>query len=222
MIRIIVQLLCLLLPWCVRRLVYNYCLGWKIHPSARIGFSLIDVDLVVMGECSRIGHLNVARGLSLLSLERFSLIGSLNWITALPLDQTKHFAHRPNRNPSLVIGSHAAVTSRHYLDCCDKIEIGEYAIVGGIGTQMLTHGIDFLESRQDVAPIRVGKYSFVGTKCVLLKGAALPDFCVLGASALLNRAVEEHWVVYAGIPATAGKAIDRRSVFFHRKEGWVW
>ncbi len=86
---------------------------------------------------------------------------------------------------------------------------------------MLTHSIDLQRSRQASRPITIGEYCFVGTNCVLLGGSALPDYSVLGASSVLNKAhTEMHWL-YAGNPAQPVKALTGELQYFQRSAGFV-
>ena len=68
----------------------------------------------------------------------------------------------------------------------------------------------------------VGAYCFVGTNCVLLGGAALPDRSVLGAKSLLNKAFTEPGQLYGGVPAKLLQPIPQaETAYFHRQEGSV-
>jgi acetyltransferase-like isoleucine patch superfamily enzyme len=73
---------------------------------------------------------------------------------------------------------------------------------------MLTHSIDVYNNRQDAKPIRIGKYCFVGTGCILLPGSELPDYSVLGAGAVLTKAHTKPGCLYAGSPAKEVKELD--------------
>src|SRR3974390_853069 len=56
--RTIVQLVCFIFPWPGRRWLLCRLLGFSIHPTARIGFSLIYADEVTVDKQARLGHLN--------------------------------------------------------------------------------------------------------------------------------------------------------------------
>ncbi len=119
------------------------------------------------------------------------------------------------------MGRHSNLTSRHYVDCSNHVQIGEFATVAGARSQILTHAIDFRRCRQVSAPVQIGKYCFVGTACVMLKGARLPDYSVLAANSTLARAFEDPFTLYSGVPATAVRVMDRDSLYFHRECGYV-
>jgi acetyltransferase-like isoleucine patch superfamily enzyme len=85
----------------------------------------------------------------------------------------------------------------------------------------LSHSIDYQCNRQHSEPITIGAYCFVGTSCVILGGAVLPDHCVLGALSLLNKPLTQPWSLYAGQPAKWRKAIPPDAAYFNRSKGFV-
>ncbi len=69
--------------------------------------------------------------------------------------------------------------------------------------------------------MRIGRYCFVGTSCVVLKGANLPDFSVLAASSCLSKAFDETFTLYSGVPAIQAKSLSRDALYFCREKGFV-
>jgi len=174
-----------------------------------------------MGPRARIGHLTRIKGLQELSIGEAASLGHLNWITAFPLGHQRHFTD-PNRDPSLLIERHAAITHRHLIDCTDKVVVGEFSTVAGWRSQILTHAIDVAESRQASAPISIGRYCFVGTGVIILKGATLPDYSILGAGSALAGTMRDNFTLYSGVPAGAVRPLDQNSKYFLRAEGYVY
>ena len=212
----------LFLPWPLRRMALACLLGYAIHKTARIGYSVLCPGRLEMGPGARIGHLNLCReGVELLKLGEQAQIGNLNWITGAAVGSTGHFAQQRERRPQLVVGDHAAVTNRHLIDCTNSITIGRFTTLAGFRSQLLTHSIDLYHSRQSSAPICIGDYCFVGTDCVLLGGSTLPDKCVLGAKSLLNKQYTETCWLYAGNPARAVKRLSGEVAYFTRSVGFV-
>lgn len=215
------RLLLLFLPWPIRRVLLTRLYGYQIHPSARIGLAYIYPEKMTLSEGSRIGHLTVCKGLHRLTLGRHARIGRGNWITGYPRDGRRHFTHLTDRDPSLNIGDHAAMTNRHLIDCTDRVEIGAYSTVAGFQSQFLTHSIDLETNRQHARPIVIGLSCFVGTNCVVLGGSKLPAQSVLGAKALLNKSYEQEGFLYAGVPAAPVKPLPKDWKYFHRETGFV-
>jgi hypothetical protein len=173
-----------------------------------------------MGPGTRIGHFTLTRNLDIMRLEEKASIGQWNWITGYARGGPAYRAET-SRISKLVLRRHAAVTSRHYLDCTNSIEVGEFSTVAGLRSQFLTHGIDLHYSIQRSRPIFIGRFCFVGTNCVILGGSVLPDYSVLGAKSLLNKIYYETRSLYAGVPARKVKDLPPTSAYFLRTDGFV-
>lgn len=217
---LILQVLLFLLPWAARRLLLQAFFGYKIHPTARIGYTIIQSRRLRMAQHSAIRNLTFIRGLDEVSLGENARLGSLNWITALPSGNTEFFSQL-ERRPSLTIEDHAAVTNRHLIDCTDEVSIGEFATLAGWGSQIVSHSIDPKTGRQDAQPVRVGRYCFVGTRVILLKGCSLPDHSILAAGSVLNRAHADSHGLYSGVPAMRVRELSPDMAYFKRDVGRV-
>jgi len=222
-VKTLLRLISLILPWELRRPFLEKQFGYQLHPTSYIGFAWICARRLVMGENSRIGHLNVCREVDLLELGAHSIIGQLNWITGFPTGgESRHFAHQADRHPELILEPHAGISSRHMIDCTARIRIGAFATVAGFRSQLLTHSIDLEAGRQSSEPIEIGEYCFVGTNCVILGGCNLPHHSVLGAKSLLNEIYHDSFQLYAGVPAKPIKELSPELKYFQRTQGFVW
>jgi carbonic anhydrase/acetyltransferase-like protein (isoleucine patch superfamily) len=220
-VRNLLRALLLLLPWRLRRPLLERLFGYRLHPGSRIGLAWVYPQRLEMDEGARIGHLSVCKGMALVRLGRCASIGRLNWISGYPTDQAPHFAHRTDRRPELLVGEHAAITNRHLIDCTDRVSIGRYTTIAGFRSQILTHSIDLAHNRQDARPVDIGEYCFTGTACTILGGSRLPDFSVLGAHSLLNKAHDRPHRLYGGVPARALAELDPQLAYFRRTTGFV-
>lgn len=221
MLRALIQVLLFPLPWGLRRHALRALFGYEIHPTARIGCSVILAKRCVLHAGARVRQLTLVKNLELLEVRTNGRLGNLNWVTGFPLGNSAHFQHETDRFPGLVIEEHAAVTNRHYIDCTDRVVIGAFSTLGGFWTQILTHSIDMRTNRQSCKPITVGAYCFVGTGCVLLKGSALPERSILGAGSVLSRRMEDPGMLYSGVPAVAIREIEADKGYFVRETGFV-
>lgn len=211
------------MPWSLRRRALNSWFHFEIHPTARIGLSWVFPSKLIMEAHALIGHFNVAIHLDCVHMKTQSSIGRGNWITGFPINTSSpHFKHQPTRQSRLVLGDSAAITKNHHIDCTNTIDVGQFATIAGYQSQFLTHSIDVLENRQSSAPIIIGEYTFVGTNSVILGGAILPSFSVLGAKSLLNKAQSEEWSLYGGTPAKKISDIPKTAKYFTREEGFVF
>lgn len=217
--KILMAIVCLFFPSAIKRWLLNR-LGHSIAKTARIGFSIVATDRLVLSDGASIGHLNIIKKLRTLELGQNSSIGHMNWVSAFPWTNTDHFTHVNDRG-ALIIGDESAITTGHYLDCTASITVGNFTTIAGRGTHFLTHGIDIELLRQDAAPIRVGDYCLVGTRSLLLAGASLNNRCVLAAGSTLTRRPTVENQLYAGVPAVPKKTLKPTTAYFTRVRGYV-
>jgi acetyltransferase-like isoleucine patch superfamily enzyme len=220
---LIVKLITFLLPWRLKRFLLIRFFKYEIHPSAKIGYSWIYPKKLIMNSNSKIGNLNIAVHLDLISIGKYSSISRGNWITGFPSKtNSKHFSHQTERESKLLIGEHSAITKNHHIDCTSTITIGNFVTIAGYNSQLLTHSINILENRQDSSPIIIGDYCFVSTNVVVLGGAHLPSYSVLGAKAMLNKKMNQEYCMYGGIPAKFISEIPKTAKYFDRSTGFIY
>lgn len=221
MIRLVGQILLMILPWALRRRALNRLFGYQIAPSAKIGLSIVAPEDLVMDDGSYIGHLNVIVKLQLLKVGKSSSIGALNYITAMPRSNSQFFREDLERKPALLMGDYSAITKVHYIDCTDTVILGEFSTFAGLGSQILTHAVEFSAPRQRAQPVSIGRYCFVGTKSVFLPGAQLPDYSILAAGSVLHKPMVDCYRLYGGTPARELKELDRQLGYFLRTSGFI-
>ncbi len=212
----LIQIIVVVLPWKIKRIVLNRFWGYEIHPKAKIGFSYIYPKHLVMKEGATIGHLNVAIHLELIYMEEDCTICQRNWITGFPLDDKTKFQRFPNRKPYLIMKKDSAITKQHLIDCTDIVTIGELTSVGGYGTQILSHSTSLEYNDGGCAPITIGHHCFIGTRSIILPGSVLPNHSVLGAGAVLNKQFKDEFSLYGGVPARFIKKEDKGKAFLSR------
>lgn len=204
------------MPWPLKRHFLTKYLLYQIDARARIGFSWVFPRRLVMGPGACIGHLNVVIHLERVVMEKNTTISQRCWVTGFPKEDKSCFQEFPLRKPQLIMEEGSAITKKHHVDCTDEVRVGRFTSIGGYDTQILTHSTDLKTNRQGCHPIRIGERCFVGTRCVILGGSVLPNHCVLGAGAVLNKALEEEWTLYAGVPAREVKKLSKDLAFLSR------
>lgn len=216
----VLQILLMPLPWRIRRPLLRTLFGYDIHATARIGISLVMPSQGLdMGAASCVGHLTIARGMDRIVMREGARIGHLNWLYGIPSSDSS-LSHEPGRRPELIMDEHAAITRRHLIDCSDTVHIGANSAIAGYRTQIVTHGLSTTKhAGPHTKPITVGKYCLVGTGCILLGGARLPDYSALGAGSTLRGAFAETHGLYSGVPAERVTGIPVDSDFFSHV-GW--
>lgn len=217
---ILLQACVFFLPWCLRRRMLAVFFSWQLHPDCRIGFSLVLSSSVSLAKGSRIGSFTVVKDLDCLCLKEHARIGKWNLITAYK-GKSDSFSHITGRSRSLEIGAHSAITMRHIIDCNESVVVGRFSTIAGYRSQLLTHSIDIYNCRQHAEPIKIGDFCFIGTGCILLGGAELPSYCVLGAGSVLTSRFTTENALYAGTPAVHKKMFDDNVAYFTRSVGSV-
>lgn len=217
----LLNLLAVLLPNALKITIYRRTMKAEIGPNVKIGMSFIHVRKLVLKEGSIIGNWSALRNLERLELGKNARVGNKIYATAIPLGSQKHFSHRQDRFPALIMGEGAALTGSHFLDCNDKITIGDFTLFAGRDTYVYTHGIDMMEARQDCAPIKIGRYCMIATRSLVLKGSELPDYSALGAQSVLTKAYSAPYTLYAGSPAKPMKTLPPDAAFFERQTRYI-
>lgn len=162
------------------------------------------VSRVRLAAGARLGHGNVLRNLRLVCLGPSARVGRRNTISSHPV--------YPRLYPDgahLVVGPHGVVTDEHHLDCAGGLELDEFAMIGGRGTEVLTHSVDLERDVQVAHPVRIGERSFVGGGALLLGGAILPGCSVLAPGAVLLRSrTGPRSGLWQGVPACRVGEVD--------------
>jgi len=205
-------------------LIFNF----EIHPTARIGYSILLCKKLELHSNTKIRHLNFCKKIDKIVLKEYSTIGSLNFITGFSTGnndfalKNNHFIDNSDRKCELIVDIHSAITSRHFFDCNGGIYIGKFTIIAGLKSVFLTHSVDIYSSSQQAKPIIISDYCFVGTGSHILGGSCLPDYAVLSAGALLNKNYDKSYQIYGGVPAKPIKNLNGIDVaYFKRKEGFI-
>src|SRR3546814_5992009 len=78
------------------------------------------------------------------------------------------------------------------------------------------------KNRQMFLPMVIGSYYFIGSASVILKGAQVPDFCIIGAGSVVSSTTgfESHTLI-AGTPARAVKRLSPTLRYFQRTVGII-
>jgi acetyltransferase-like isoleucine patch superfamily enzyme len=216
-LKAVCQVLALILPWSLRRPLLNLLPGFAFARGSRLGWCLILAERAILARGARIGNFTIVNPIGLLQLNEMASIGKGNRIVGAQRAET--YRRETGRISALVMGRHAGITRDHLIDCTNTVTLGAFALVAGWGSQFLTHGPDFAKSRQVSGPITIGEYTFVGTGCIILKGAEVPARSIVAAGSVIIGRLTEELQIYAGNPARAVKALPPDTAFFHRPVG---
>ena len=204
-----------LAPRGLRRLLHTKLLGYDIHPGARVGRSVISVGELTVADGAVIGSLNYIAHVDRVRLAEEARIGNLNWISGVR-STANAFAGIPERRPWLTLGRGAHIGFQHYVDCCDHVELGEMALLGGIRSQLLTHWAEIDTGRLGCRPVHIGARCLLHTGIIITAGSDIAPRSVVAAGAVVTGPLTEPDTFYAGVPARARRALDPESGLFTR------
>lgn len=204
--KLLTAIVCILCPSSVAIFFLN-CLGHRISKNSHIGFSIILVDKIYMATGSSIGHFNFIRVAKMLLRDRASIL-KFNFIDGPFKLKMKTKSSIGNRNvikraklgvtygqAFLSLGELTKITAGHKLDLTKSIEIGDYSIIAGEGTQIWTHGYYHAKTgpqrfRID-GGVYIGNNVYIGSRCVFNLGVKVADAAIVGSNSSISKSLEE-------------------------------
>jgi len=140
------------------------------------------------------------------------------------------------------ISSSAKFIRKKNIDIGNHVWIGHYCLVDGTGdvsigegTQISSHTVIYSHSSQDairllgkdfikvaavkrpgykLKPVKIGAYTFVGTSCVILPGAAIGNGCLIGAGSLVNGNIPDYAIASGNPVKIIGDTRERDKTLF--------
>jgi acetyltransferase-like isoleucine patch superfamily enzyme len=217
MLKALIQVICFFLPWALRRWALKIFCGFLIDPSARVGLSVILADEVEIARGARLGHFNYIGRLDKLEMNEETFIGNFNWVLGLSRRLNSSFyPKKPNRRSELVLGRCSMIGHQNYIDCTDRVELGAFSGIAGARSQLVTHGVEPLASRQTCGPITIGDHTMIGSGSTILKGVKIPNCCIIGAGSVVTHVRPEPYALISGNPAVQVRKMPENAKFFSR------
>jgi Acetyltransferase (isoleucine patch superfamily) len=152
------------------------------------------------------------RGWSSIFLEDTIRIGDNCWIEAITRYRDQSFS------PSLQFGKCVMMSNNVHISCVSSIIIDDFVLIGSnvyIGDHshgsLMSHKLDitvppYMRDLDDIAPIYIGKNTWIGDGAIILAGAYICDGCVIGANAVVKGQYHSPCVI-AGVPARSIKSL---------------
>jgi len=177
--------------------------GYRVSPSAGVGFSLIFCDQIDLHPGSRIGHFNLIKTPSL-TLQEDAAIGNMNFICGPIKVNLGNRAAIGNRNvvtrapigvtsgeAELKLGDLSKITASHSIDCASSVTFGNFSILAGKGSQIWTHGYVHDENgpgryRVD-GRVELGNNVYIGSRAIITGGVSVKDGISVGAGVVVTR-----------------------------------
>lgn len=194
MLRTVRTLLLLLLPTRLSRPIVNR-LGYRIARGARVGFSLVMCDRLVMAAGSQIGHFNQIRGPFDIVLGHNAKIGHFNTLSRAAIGITVG-------GSALSLGEWAAVTARHRLDLTSDICIGNFSTIAGTACQLWTHGyvhdMDGIGRYRIDGPIVIEDNVYIGSMSFISAGVRIAKGVIVGGGSAVAKDLLEPGLYVSG------------------------
>jgi acetyltransferase-like isoleucine patch superfamily enzyme len=189
--------------------------GWEIGARAVVRPTVLwRVRGARLGPDSYIGLANVMANIAHLEIGEAAIIGKLNWITA-----AWQLAGSNPSAGSLRLGDHAALVGPHAVDCSGGVRIGDFASLGGRGSVVLTHQVDYVVNTQGTAAVELGERCLVSARVNLTPGSLVPPRSLVAMGSTVLPGLTEPGQLYAGVPARAKRAVS--GAHFDRRTGYV-
>lgn len=221
--KLVIQIIGFFLPWRLRRWMLCWGLGFTIDPTARIGVTVIFAEELQMARGASIGHLNYIGRLDRLQMDDETVIGNFNWILGLSRRlNSRFFAKKLSRRSELVLGQCSMIAHQNYIDCTDRIELGKFSGIAGARSQLLTHGVEPITSRQTCAPIIIGDFTMIGSGSMILKGVRVPNCCIVNAGSVVTHVRPEPYSLIAGNPAVHVRKLPESAKLWARTESVIY
>ena len=152
--------------------------AWVIDDKARIGFSVVYADNLVMKNGAKIGNFNKVLGLKRLVLDESAEILTLNSITG-----SKYFSEL---GCELVIGKSSLILRSNVIDVTGVVSIGNDVVFAGVSNQLWTHGFDVLRNKV-VGNVTIGDCVYIGSSTIINPGVKICNNVLLGVNSVVTK-----------------------------------
>jgi len=106
---------------------------------------------------------------------------------------------------TLVLGNGFIITAESSIVASNRIEFGENCLLSWDTLIMDTDFHKVKDKANNIlnpsAPIIIGNKVWIGCRCLILKGAIIPNNSVIGANSFVGKRLEKENAVYGGQPA---------------------
>lgn len=114
--------------------------------------------------------------------------------------------------PALRIGDHVGIRPYCTISAAESIVIEDHVILSAYSTiidcnHTQVPGVEnVLWTPLETAPVRIGKGTWIGERCGILRGADIGEHCIIGANSIVTGHIPD-WSVAVGAPARVVKSL---------------
>ncbi|MGO9527314.1 MAG: acyltransferase [Verrucomicrobiia bacterium] len=187
---------------------------WLDHARSRISTRLYTLLLASQfrqfGAGARISPPFRYYGLHQISLGEHAYIARNCWIHVVG-------DHENEDCSKIIIQAHAGIGMGSHISATQQVVIGEHALLApNVFISDHVHAyenVDVPIMRQGitgVAPVSVGRHTWLGQNVVVLPGVTIGQHCIIGANSVVNSSVPDYSVA-VGAPARVVKQFNKNS-----------
>lgn len=122
-----------------------------------------------------------------------------------------------DESTKIVIQAHAAIGMGTTISAAQRVTIGEYALLArNVYISDHAHAFEKLDvpimhqGVDGIAPVSIGRNTWLGENVVVLPGVTIGEHCVVGANAVVNTSIAD-FSVAVGAPARVVKQFSKSS-----------
>lgn len=191
------------LPSSIKCFIYRFFCGWEIGKNAKIGFTYIDAEKVVIGNDVYIGHFNIFQRIKHLEIGNNCYFGKFNQFSG----STITYPEESGWTRQLILQDKVLFMNNHFIDVAATVKIGSESVFAGRDTHLWSHTMNFKENIPNLIPINVeiGAEVYIGSRSTILL-CNIPDRAIIGAGSVVTKTFNPTGrVLIAGNPASIKK-----------------
>ena len=189
--------------------VVERTLDWWPRIRTRLFTLLIAGQFKEIGRGARISPPFRSCGLRNISLGEGVIIHRDCWIHTIPASEAEETSTK------LLIGSHAGIGMGASISAARKIVLGEHVVLArNVYISDHAHAFASVEvpigqqGINNIAPVLVGRETWLGQNVVVLPGVTIGKHCVIGANSVVNSSIPD-FSVAVGAPARVVKQYNK-------------
>ena len=134
----------------------------------------------------------------------------LNWGGNKKAYWPVHWTSKVYDADKIIVGvdAYPGVMGGCYITGRGGLSVGDYTQIAP-NVAIITANHDVYDSRKHIeAPVKIGKYCWIGAGATILPGVELGDWTIVGAGAVVTKSFTEGYCVIGGVPAKKIKQLE--------------
>tara|TARA_B100001057_G_scaffold501049_1_gene620041 strand:+ start:5044 stop:5778 length:735 start_codon:yes stop_codon:yes gene_type:complete len=188
----------------LRILFYRTFLNYKISFSSKIGlFNIIISDKCFINNATiknfnfiEVSNIQIDSNAEIRYFNRFSRLNKIHLKTQSLISRNNDFIGTRNGiSPfkdfeNFTLGQNSYILKHNIIDLSDSITIGNNVVLGGIGSQLWTHGFDNKRNKVQ-GPIKIGNNVYIGSSSMIMSSVNICDETIIGSGTVISKNIFE-------------------------------